>query len=468
MNNKGQITVFVSLIISIMLILGITAYNVININLVKEKCVINTRIIVSSVKSEYESYVFDNYHILLFDKNYDGITEEEKEQALKELMQSNVGGTIGVNNVDITCYKYLLENECEEFKKQIEDYMKYAIVEYSFEEIMDKINGSNVVVDEDTISDMDDAQNQESTDEESSQEDTETDDSEEEVEDPRTFTASIEEAGVLSVVLPEDMEVSNIHIDLSEVPSEGVETEFEGIDGSFSDLDILQQDLNINGSWLEKIKSDASAVLYSRLVFNCATSSEINTETVFKCEREYLIAGKDSDYENLENVVLRITALRLPVNFIYLLSDVEKMSVIEPVAEALFLATGVPSPVYKYLIAGCWSYVEALAEIKSLLKGERQDFIKTKENWITDLDNIEQSINDGASSNTGLSYEDYLMLLTALNTDDMYMRMLDLIQLNTQIHSPAFKIENAVTDITIQTECEYMGKKYLIEHTGGY
>ena len=33
---------------------------------------------------------------------------------------------------------YLLENECEEFKKQIEDYMKYAIVEYSFKSVVKK------------------------------------------------------------------------------------------------------------------------------------------------------------------------------------------------------------------------------------------------------------------------------------------------------------------------------------------
>ncbi len=469
MNNKGQVTVFISLIISVMLVLGMTAHKAIRVNLVQEKCVINTRSIVSSVMSEYDSYIFDNYHILLFDKKYDGISEEEKEEQLKRLLQENLGDNITVDNVDILGYKYLLDNDCDEFKNQISEYMSYAFVEYSFEEILEKLKGGDVIVKEETLEAMEEAKNQEEVDEAT---EAETDDmlekNEEEVEDPREFTASIQENGVLSLVLPENMEISDVHIDLSEVPSGGNGTKFDEIDSNFCDIDCFMNDLDINDGWIDEIEGDIEGVLYSRLVFNCATACDVNPSTVFKCEREYLIAGKSSDKKNLESVVLRISALRFPVNFIYLITDTEKLSLIEPIAEALFLATGVPAPVYQYLIAGCWSYIESLAEVKSLLKGECLEFIKTKENWITDLNNLEDSINGGKSTEEGLSYEDYLMILAAMNTDDIYIRMLDLIQLNREQSYSDFRIKNAAVWITIQTDCEYQGKKYLNECSDGY
>lgn len=465
MNNKGQVTVFISLIISILLVLGLTAHKVICINLVQEKCVINTRVVVSSVMSEYNSYVYDNYHILLFDKGFNGLTEEEKEEQLKILFENNMGNNITVKKLDILEYGYLLEDECAEFKKQISEYMKYALVEYSFEEIIEKIEGEATTVQLETYESMDEAQNQENADAYNREE---VEEEPEEIQDPREFTASIKQSGVLAVVLPKDMVVSDVHIDLSETPSGGASTTFNSIDSSFSDIDSFKMELDANDNWLEKIKGDVEGVLYSRAVFNCATSCEVNSDTVFKCEREYLIAGKASDKENLESVVLRITALRLPVNFVYLITDTEKMSLIEPLAEALFLATGVPAPVYQYLIAGCWSYAESLAEVKCLLKGERLEFVKNKENWFTDLDNLAGSIDEGKNSETGLSYEDYLMLLAAMNMEDVYIRMLDLIQLNTAQQNPDFKIENSVTSIHIQTDCEYQGIRYLNECEDGY
>ncbi len=480
MNNKGQITIFLSLIISALLLLSLTAIQAININLVKEKCTINSRSIVSTIKSEYESYVFENYHILLLDKSFGGLSEEEKEESLKELMQENLGSNIILSDLNIVEYKYLMDEECKAFKAQIAEYMTYAAIETSFDSIIEKIKGSATVTDE-LLEDMENADeideeavssnNEAIKSEDVSQESEGTEVVEDEacqVEDPREFTASLMETGILSVVLPEGLEVSNEEIDLSGVPSQGTDTNFDTVSVDFSDLDVFTQEIAEGGSLLQELEGDISGVLYANDVFNCALDYSVNEETVFLCEREYLIIGKNSDYENLEGVVHKLTALRLPVNFIYLLSDGEKMSLIEPIAAALFAATKIPAEVYKYLIAGCWSYVEALAEVKMLLSGSKVEFIKTKENWITDLDNLQGSINSEKRFEKGLSYEDYLMLLLAVDTDNLHIRMLDLIQLNTAQHNKNFKIENAITGITIETESEYLGKKYSLKISGNY
>lgn len=65
MNNKGQITVFLCLIISSMLLLGLTFVKIADRYSARQKAVMDGRIALSNIKTEYNRYIFDNYHILL-------------------------------------------------------------------------------------------------------------------------------------------------------------------------------------------------------------------------------------------------------------------------------------------------------------------------------------------------------------------------------------------------------------------
>lgn len=470
MNNKGQITVFISLIISVLLILGIASHKAINVNLAKEKLAANCQVAVSELLSEYNNYIFEHYHILLFDSSFGGKNQAIREEELKSRMAKNLGDNIHVEDLRILEYTTLMEDDCKAFKDQIEEYMLYAAVEYGVEEILNQTDNNDGTVGDDILNDMDNAQNQEFVDsnqEENTEEDTEEDDAS--IEDPREFTSSISEMGVLSFVLPEYMDVSSVHIDLSHVPSAGKESNFVEIDGTFDDMDVLEEDLLEGGNWSEKLIDGGTGILYSRLVFNCATDTEVNKDTVLEFEREYLIAGKSSDYDNLENVVHRIMAIRFPANFISLLGDSEKMALIDPVAEALFVATGVPAPVYKYLIAGCWSYVESVADVRNLLKGKRVPFMKNSDSWITDLSALETSIyNDTEDTGEGLSYEDYLMILLAVNSDDMYVRMLDLMQINARQEQDDFMISNGAVGVTVTLTGRYLDATHSVTSEGCY
>ena len=68
MNNKGQITVFISLIMCAVVMLGLFALKICRFYNAKAKSaqVVNTAI--SDVKSGFNSYIYEHYHILLFDK----------------------------------------------------------------------------------------------------------------------------------------------------------------------------------------------------------------------------------------------------------------------------------------------------------------------------------------------------------------------------------------------------------------
>ena len=68
----------------------------------------------------------------------------------------------------------------------------------------------------------------------------------------------------------------------------------------------------------------------------------------------------------------------------------------------------------------------------------------------------------------GLSYEDYLLILLAMNMDSAYPRMLDIIQLNTRQFYPEFKMENAAVGLTVDVSIECDDSAFNFCISGGY
>ena len=210
-------------------------------------------------------------------------------------------------------------------------------------------------------------------------------------------------------------------------------------------------------------------MVYAKGVFNCATNLTVNEGTVFDFELEYIICGDKSDYKNLNKTVKRLIALRLPIDFTYLLTDTSRMARVKSIAASISASTGVPYSVVKYLISGCWAYVESVADVKLLLKGKKLPFDKSGSNWLTDIDNLGGSLDDADfEDEAGMDYEDYLMILMALNMDTAYLRMLDLMQLNARQIYPDFKMENAAVGLTAEVSLIYDGSEFDYRISGGY
>ncbi|MGN0396378.1 MAG: DUF5702 domain-containing protein, partial [Coprococcus sp.] len=153
---------------------------------------------------------------------------------------------------------------------------------------------------------------------------------------------------------------------------------------------------------------------------------------------------------------------RIPFNFVYLMTDREKMSEIEAIAITLSLIPGVPYAVVKYLLIGCWSYAETLVEVKSLLAGNKIPYLKSKETWLTDINNMGNLGNIeslGYEGPAGIDYEGFLMLLMAEHIDKLYYRMADVIQLNMRQINDSFRMENMISACTfdISGSC---GRRY--------
>lgn len=239
----------------------------------------------------------------------------------------------------------------------------------------------------------------------------------------------------------------------------------------FSDIDRLEAELGkVRGTKKSELGTDINGILYAMECFKNVTDAE-QDNCVFQCEVEYLIAGKDNDYDNLACVVNQIILHRLPVNMAVLLSDAEKMAEISSMAATLALVPGITYGAAKYLLAACFSYGETILEIRTLLAGGKLPLVKKASDWKLDLAHIGNLTSVEPASGQrekGLDYEAFLMLLLAEKNNRMYYRMCDLIQLNTALVQDGFLITNCVDAFTIDIDITKGKRSYATSVSAVY
>ena len=147
---------------------------------------------------------------------------------------------------------------------------------------------------------------------------------------------------------------------------------------------------------------------------------------------EYLIAGKDSDVENLRSVANRLCLLREVANTVYILSDEEKCAEAELLADLLSAAVMLPeiAPLVKIVILLGWAYAESLYDVETLLAGGRVPLMKDARTWHYSMFAAFQlSDHGGLEESEGLSYEDYLRIFMMLtNLDTLTVRAMNMVE----------------------------------------
>jgi len=188
-------------------------------------------------------------------------------------------------------------------------------------------------------------------------------------------------------------------------------------------------------------------------------------------EQEYLLSGKSSDQENLKETVKQILSIRVAINYAYILTDQAKQA--EAGAMALGLSSLLTAPgaaeIVKQAILFAWAYGESIVDLRVLLKGEKVPLIKSVDTWQLQLTNIfqlqsERNVGEGKFSE-GISYQEYLnVLLIAEKREDLCMRALDLIELNTGV-----RVDDCIIMLQIKSECQLQGGiPYEISTKYGY
>jgi hypothetical protein len=110
----------------------------------------------------------------------------------------------------------------------------------------------------------------------------------------------------------------------------------------------------------------------------------------------------------------------------------------EATATALVGFTGNPLIIngVKEGILAAWAYMESVLDVRALLSGKKVPFIKTADDWTSDLANLGACFDvstQAKESKNGISYEAYLIALTYLeSTDTVGDRCLDVVEAAVQ------------------------------------
>ncbi len=454
MKNKGQTTVFFSCMISVLLLFTFTALEVgrIYMSRVKARAVIHSA--QTSILADYHRELFERYHLLFFDPTYATGSEAVAEERFCNYVEESLNGGSGriyeyrVEGIALTNEVHILEDGMKLLKEQIREYEKTEGIVKKAEEVWKAAAGQKESVEgakQETERNAQEIEGMEQPDKK--------DTTDEEVTDPRETLKDAVQFGVLAFVLPDNVSVSKEKRDYSKSPSSA----YSGVqrtenDIYFADIGKLKNVLKQQGEI--EISSAADRIVFADYV-NEHFSNLVHAkeDTVVKCEMEYILAGRDNDYDNVQAVVNDIAWLRMPVNYAYLLSDATKKSEALTVAAGICTATGTPAmmQVVKYLLLGCWAYGESLHEIKLILAGEKVPHVKNATNWYTDLKSLTAKGTVPVQT-IGMDYENFLMILLIKEAgkEVTYARMLDVIEKNLQVQMPSFRIKDLVGKAAFQ------------------
>ena len=225
---------------------------------------------------------------------------------------------------------------------------------------------------------------------------------------------SLASKGFLHIVLPPDSTVSSTKIDRSQFPSKTSVTPRS--DGG--------------PSLVTALAVDAYAARYLH-----AFPDRIARPVAL--ELEYAAAGKDTDLQNLTQVLGEVFAIREALNFLHIMTDSELKAEASAIAQTIGAVTMVPglALLVECLVITAWATMESFMDLRLLLEGKRAAFFKSRDDWMTDLADVlafavslrlpEEKLKD---CSLGQSYEDYLMiLLFPLDSETRNYRIMDMV-----------------------------------------
>ncbi len=489
--KKGEITAFLSLVfvLTVSFVLGILEISIIQTSKSMSRLTVDRAVF--SIFGEYNPKLFSDYHIFAIEGSYG--TGDFSEDRLTGRMRYY--GTAGIEQ-EIKGVQYLTDLNGQAFREQVLQYMEER---YGLSIIRDftgltsrwedqAIQGEDMEDKEKSILDsvndlMENAQFPEENDSGDAGENAVPDSADTEIMLPEgqadveklaeggpfTCIEKIEKSGILSVVMPEDMELSGLGIN--------------------SDTQVSSRNLNTGrGTFPVRKGTDGpeERLLFNEYILNNFTSAvpegdeienEENTDSMesgsetgrrsLAYEAEYILEGKSSDKENLEAFLMKLFLVRMALNYVYLLGDSEKQAEVSALAAAVTTVLLIPeaAEALKQLVLLAWAAGESIVDIRTLLAGKRAALVKSTDTWQLPLSSLltlgsgtDQS--EGSDVSGGLAYKDYLrMFLFLENADDVNMRVLDRIEENikTEYGMGWFRADQCITKLEVKNTAEILG-----------
>ena len=435
--RKGCITVFLTLSLTLILSLVFTLIEGARISAVRMKFECVTDIGMNSILAEYHRELLKQYDLLFVDMSYGGDNANigNTEAHLKDYIQKNLrteatlfdNGNLrdflamDVGGVHISQYSLASDDRGAVLKRQITDYMS----DYPAGAILEKI-GLGVSEMEsfgmDTRNVDRERLSYEARIEEIGlpvQEVGEGVYEEVPLNNPADIANATRSSGVLNLVLDDPSQVSAVKVVLNDYISHRRYMEGGGMSAEAA-----------------AVSGEPNEFVFQAYLFEkCGYYGHEKEESLLKYQMEYILAGQDTDWKNLESVAKRLLRWREASNILYILTDSAKIAEAEAMALALTavcLSPELAEPV-KYIILFAWAYVESLQDVKTLLAGGRVPIYKTSADWktgINSIKNVRGSLAEDGGGR-GLNYEEYLRIMLFLQDQETRtFRAMDVIEMD--------------------------------------
>ena len=230
---------------------------------------------------------------------------------------------------------------------------------------------------------------------------------------------------------------------------------------------LLPEDLPV-----DKVVGDATdgILFHSYLATHFSDFLKLNPRGALSYETEYLIAGKETDRENLSSVAMRICAVRAILHFVSLYTDGERKEAVDQAALAACGIFGLPAlkSVVTFLLLFVWALEEAMIDTAALLQGKRlllypgktggslafHEILLFSKNFV-----LERAKVKPEQKGAGMGYNEFLHLFLYLTPrENKKYRAADLIQENLRItYRDTFRMNRCVWKISYETD----GRSYV-------
>lgn len=455
MLQSGQVTVFAALLFMVVFSLLAAQYQSALYYMQRASAERAARMSVESFLAGYNRPLRDYYQILAVDggRGHENFYSEGLKGALEAVFRENLKNIPGAGgeteiSMEEPIYTLFIDGDWDFFLREITLNRKAELTEDFFQLLMEQWNRESDQASGELRQKKEEqrqAEAAESIDGENKETEGKTE-TEIQITDPRDFIMEIWNQGILMAACPEDYRLSEKECPMTDIsfPEAGRRIN-ETID--FKDDGNI---LSILESWscgwnygeeLRETAADAAVCMYIQEVFSDASNAtpEIEHERVLDYEIEYILAGNESDKENLKAVLWKLIAFRCVMNMAHLSADSEKQVQVYDTALLVSAAILIPqfTEITAFLLKMAWAFAEALADCRTLLKGGKVPVIKDNTSWYLSWNqmlHMERGILDGNPGNTGMDYGEYLRLfLFLMNREVKYRRMTNLMEKNIRL-----------------------------------
>lgn len=475
--KRGEITVFLALILSVMLSIVVGTIEAVRENTIRFQIECAMDIGLYSALAEYNRELLNQYDLFFIDTSYGNKTGNlaYTESHIQEFMAYNLQPQkdiiipkykdffgLDIQKVSLLQASLATDNRCEVLKSQAIAYMTDKFGGNILEELLGEIDIlQEFDLQEDMTGQREEVQGKIDSYNHTQVEVSKDEWKEVEIDNPADVVNRQRGSGVLYEVTQDNAALSGQSIHIKNYVSGRELREGNGLAPELASPTGMGKELLFGEYILMKLGNYTQTLSKSHL----------------KYQVEYVLAGKESDLLNLRYTVNRLLVMRETANYTYLLRDGAKQ------AEAAALASGVSAvllipelkELIKQAILFAWAYAESVNDVKILLEKGKVPLMKSKKDWrmsLADLPNYKECLDSGESGSNGLSYQEYLRLLLAfVKQEEKAMRVADIIEMDirkTQGNGNFcldFCLDSMEVEALIRSSYGY---EYFIKRRAGY